>query len=182
MEFEGIKYLKLSDISPSQLYISAEKLAGVEKWFSPEALAENPLPVRDFGNGRYTLTDGHTRALCAYRRGMTAIPCVYDRDPIVADPPGPELYRMDTEWCARFGIFTVADLASRVVSGADYARLWRARCDAGYELMTRTSPAQRAAIAARHPGLFLWGMSTDAKTLYFEDASGAAYAFSEDIP
>ena len=182
MEFEGIKHIALSDITPSQLYISAEKLRRVEEWFSPEAIASEPLPVRDFGNGRYTFTDGHTRAMCAHMAGLTNIPVIYDRDDIVASAEGEMLYRMDIEWCARFGIHTIADLAGRIISSENYNILWRARCDAGYELMTRTTFAQRAAIAAHHSGLVLYGMSADGKTMHFEDLSGKTYQFQEAIP
>lgn len=45
----------------SQLYVSTEKLARVRAWFDPRSMT--PLPVRDFGNGRLTLTDGNLYAL-----------------------------------------------------------------------------------------------------------------------
>lgn len=180
-EFKGIKYIALSELAPSQLYISAEKLRRVKEWFSPEALAAEPLPVRDFGNGRCTLTDGHTRAICAYMAGMTHIPAIYDRDDIVACPEGEMLYRMDIEWCARFNIRTIADLENRIVTAESYKLLWQARCDAGHALITHTTPAQRAAAAAIHPGLFLYGISADLKTMYFEDSAGRQYEFPEAI-
>ena len=182
MTFENIRHLPLADISPSQIYISEEKLRRIRKWFSPEALLREPLPVRDFGHGRYTFTDGHTRAMCAYLSGMRTIPAIYDSDPIVSTPEAHMLYRMDVEWCRRFGILTIADLSARIISGADYTKLWHARCDAAYELMTRTTAARRAAAEARHPGLFIYGMSADAQTLYFENAAGDLFEFPEELP
>ena len=60
MELSG---LKLSDIHPSQFYISLEKLRQVEKWFRPDDLSHfEPVPVKRL-NGRIIFTDGHTRAL-----------------------------------------------------------------------------------------------------------------------
>jgi hypothetical protein len=57
--------MKLSQIQPSQLYISAAKLARVRAVFDPRQPASlGPLPVVAFGN-QIVLTDGHTRAFAA---------------------------------------------------------------------------------------------------------------------
>ena len=77
MELSG---LKLSDIHPSQFYISLEKLRQVEKWFRPDDLSHfEPVPVK-YLNGRIIFTDGHTRAFAAYRKGLAKIPLVWDED------------------------------------------------------------------------------------------------------
>ena len=77
MELSG---LKLSDIHPSQFYISLEKLRQVEKWFRPDDLSHfEPVPVKRL-NGRIIFTDGHTRAFAAYRKGLAKIPLVWDED------------------------------------------------------------------------------------------------------
>ena len=58
--------IKLSDIQPSQFYVSMEKLAQVEHWFRPDDLSNfEPVPVKRL--------DGHTRALAACRNGLDGV-------------------------------------------------------------------------------------------------------------
>ncbi|MBQ8369037.1 MAG: hypothetical protein IJY35_03550 [Clostridia bacterium] len=161
----------LLSLGLSQIYISQQKLDAVLAWFEPDLL--KPLPVRDFGNSRLTLTDGHTRALAAYRAGMTHVPVEYDNDPLVTGEPGESLYREDIRWCERFGITDISALDDRVVSGEDYIRLWHRRCDRLYELFTRYPAGKRAEIAAMHPELYLYG--ADDGGFCFEDADGALW-------
>ena len=39
----------------------------------------DPIPVKWF-QGRYLMTDGHTRAVLAYMAGSTDVPCYWDMD------------------------------------------------------------------------------------------------------
>lgn len=111
----------LSSLQPSQLYISTEKLEAVRK-----ALAEGrrvePVPVKSL-DGRWVLTDGHTRALAAWMRGDRTISAVWEADELDWDA-----YRITVDWCLRDGVRSVADLERRVVSQADCAKLWLERC------------------------------------------------------
>lgn len=185
MEFKGKMDYPLLDLGVSQLYLSRDKLLGVQAWLTADSAARMaPLPVHDFGNGRYTLTDGHTRAYVAWRLGLERIPIIYDHDDIVASGLGPELYRMDICWCTRFGIKNVRHLAGRILDGADYARLWLRRCERGYDLLSHTTPLQRAALERSQPALSLYGASADAMTFYFEDRAGGLYAVDllEGVP
>lgn len=176
MEFKGTMDYPLLELGVSQLYLSRDKLRSVQSWLRAASAARmSPLPVHDFGNGRYTLTDGHTRAYVAWQLGLARIPIVYDHDDIVARGMGPTLYRMDIEWCSRFGIRDVRQLADRIVDGAEYERLWIRRCERGYDLMKHTTPAQRAALRRSQPALYLYGASPDAMQFYFEDLRGGLY-------
>lgn len=178
MEFKGAMDYPLLELGMSQLYLSRDKLNGVHTWLNLNSAARmTPLPVHDFGDGRYTLTDGHTRAYAAWQLGLDRIPITYDRDDIVARGMGPALYRMDIEWCARFGIRDVRQLAGRIVDGVDYERLWIRRCERGYNLIKHTTPAQRAALVRSQPALYLYGASPDALCFYFEDIRGGLYVF-----
>lgn len=86
----------------SQLYLSASKVAAVEAWFDPQRMDRlRSLPVYDFGDGRYTLTDGHSRAYVAWKKGTREIPVYADDDPLVTGALGQRLYRQDLLWCAR---------------------------------------------------------------------------------
>ena len=173
--FDGVIYLPPEELGISQLYISAEKLKRVSEWFSPSALEREPLPVHDFGNGRYTLTDGHTRAFHAWRSGMKAVPVIYDTDDIITCEEGQLLYRMDIGWCDWHGLKCVSDLEARVVDAVKYRKLWNDRCDAGYELMTRTTAEQRESIALLHPDKLLFGADSELKTFFFEDKNGRLF-------
>lgn len=173
--FAGVTFMPVKELGISQIYISEDKLKRVGEWFSPEALQQVPLPVHDFGNGRYTLTDGHTRAFYAWRTGIQYVPVVYDMDDIITCAEGQMLYGMDIEWAQWYSLHSVADLAKRVVSGEDYKRLWIDRCDAGYELMTRTTPEQRERLSKLCPSMQLFGASSDLHTFYFENREGRVF-------
>ena len=127
MELSG---LKLSDIHPSQFYISLEKLRQVEKWFRPDDLSHfEPVPVK-YLNGRIIFTDGHTRAFAAYRKGLAKIPLVWDEDELDW-----EAYQLCADACRKRGIRSVADLEERVISGEDYELLWNNWCEVLHEVL-----------------------------------------------
>ena len=110
-------------LTPSQLYISADKLAGVNKWFKGDVAHMDPIPIKRLA-GRTLMTDGHTRAVAAWRAGLKSIPCVWDTDDLDW-----AAYAVDISMCAQEEITSVEKLACRVVSAEDYERLWIKRCD-----------------------------------------------------
>jgi 3-methyladenine DNA glycosylase AlkD len=113
----------LAELQPSQLYISAAKLAHVQRDSTlqrPESL--EPIPIKALG-GRIIMTDGHTRALAALLAGLTEIPVVWDEDELDW-----EAYQICVDWCLAEGIHTVADLQGRVVPAAEYEIVWHQRC------------------------------------------------------
>jgi len=119
-------WMPWSALRPSQLYVSAEKLAAVQRDFDPARMA--PLPVRRFGDA-VALTDGHTRAVAAHLAGRGEIPAYWDED----EWPDWEAYEVCLQWCREEGVLTVGDLAGRIVSAEEYERLWLARCRAMHE-------------------------------------------------
>lgn len=178
MAFEGVREVPILELGISQMYLCEDKVRAVEAWLTPEAArGMAPLPVCDFGNGRCTLTDGHTRAFVACRRGMTRLPVVYDADEWIAGDMGQALYRMDIEWCERFRLKDVRCLQGRIVAREAYERLWISRCERSGHLLSRTTPQEREALRKTAPSLFLYGASEDASTLYFEDAQGRPFLF-----
>ena len=181
MDFRGIRSLSIDTLGLSQLYISQKKYTSVMEWFDPQCLDRfQPVSVHDFGNGVYTLTDGHTRALAAYKSGVSAIPAVYDHDDIVTNDLGQQLYRTDIEWCGRFGLSHIKDLESRIVDQRTYEKLWIERCDRSYALMTKTTERERARFREPVPELFLYGASEDLSELYFENSAGDLFVFREN--
>lgn len=177
MEFKGVRFMPPDMLGLSQIYLNIEKIAGIEKWFDPKCMDNfEPLSVRDFGNGVYTLTDGHTRAYVAYKNGVQ-VPVIYDNDDIVTCETGMLLYTADIEWCERFGLKNVSCLENRILSGEMYKKLWHQRCDRSHDLLMQTSTEERARMQSEVPHLFLYGASEDLTVLYFESRSGELYSY-----
>ncbi len=176
-----MQYVPVSSLGISQMYLSEDKIKGVQSWFNADDLSDfAPLPVHDFGNGRFTLTDGHTRAYVAYQSRISRIPITYDQDEIVTSDEGLALYRNDILWCDRFHLKSVCDLAGRIVSGAAYKRLWKDRCDVGYNLLIDSSDRERQKWSRQHKDLFLFGVSRDKKKLFFENDAGDIFVFAAE--
>lgn len=115
---------RLDEIQPSQLFISFEKLSRVmEKFDPPTPESLELVPVKEL-DGEVIFTDGHTRALAAFLRGLTEIRVYWDEDDLDW-----EAYRICVEWCKAEGVFTIADLKDRVVSQEEYEVLWYKRCE-----------------------------------------------------
>jgi len=134
--------LLLTDIQPSQLWISEGKLWLARDWFNPADKATfDPIPVKLYKD-RYLMTDGHTRAVLAKQAGWETVPVAWDDDPFDM-----LAYSLDVEWCDEAGIYSAADLSGRIVSHKDYETLWRKRCH------YLEIPPSYAAIVARYGGL-----------------------------
>ena len=182
MEFIGIKSYPLLELGLSQIYLNERKIAVIERWFNLNDMSIfEPLPVRDFGNGRYTLTDGHSRAYVAYKSGLTQIPIVYDNDDMVAGKIGQMLYRADIEWCNRFYIENISHLENRILTCEEYQQLWIGRCDRSYELLTQTTENERKVIQNKVPELFLYGAAEDFSEIYFENADGDSFVYKNGL-
>ena len=125
--------VSLRDLQPSQLYVAKDKLEAVlAVWSDREAASLEPVTVRRYGD-RLVTTDGHTRALAAYRAGLDAIYVIDDVDDI-----DDTAYEICVGWCLTEGVRSVADLDDRVVDGSAYERLWLARCRQMHRDLGRT--------------------------------------------
>lgn len=177
--FSGIRWLSIVDLGVSQLYLSEVKMANIKKWLNPNDLSNfEPLPVCDFGNGKFTLTDGHSRAFLAYTMGILCVPCVYDSDSIVSSEMGQILYKNDLCWCERFKIRSVMDLADRIVSDYVYQERWVQRCDKAYNLLAQTTLKQREKLQNLCPNLYLYGANEDVSVCFFENNEGESFSVS----
>lgn len=182
MEFAGVINYPLLKLGLSQIYLNENKIKAIEKWFDPDDMSIfEPLPVRNFGNGRYTLTDGHSRAYVAYLNGLTYLPIVYDNDDMVAGEIGQKLYGADIEWCNRFHIENISHLESRILTSEEYQRLWIGRCDRSYNLLTQTTEEDRELMQNKVPELFLYGASEGCTELYYENAEGVLFAYKNGV-
>lgn len=178
--FQGVQWVAPTDLGISQLYLNQSKLRNVEKWFDPNNMNLcQPLPVHDFGDGRLTLTDGHSRAFIAYQH-KTKVPIVYDTDDIVTCDEGQLLYKNDIVWCRRFHLRTVADLENRIVDDSEYQSLWIDRCEQAHNLLNQTNDYERADIQRQYPDLFLYGANEDFTIYFFENLQEELFEFSRN--
>ncbi len=181
MEFYGIKLINIGLLGLSQIYLSSKKITSVTEWFNPQNMDNfQPLPVHDFGNKTYTLTDGHTRAYVAYKNGISVLPVFYDNDDMVTNQVGQMLYKADIDWCKRFELSHIKQLKNRILNKSEYQKLWIERCDRSYNLITKTSYSERMQLQNLVPGLFLYGASEDLSVLFFENQVGNLFLYKDN--
>lgn len=121
---ESIFLMSLKDIQPSQLYISTKKLAKIQEKIDPnnkESL--EIIPVKKLGND-IIYSDGHTRAYAAHLLGWQEVRVEWETEELDW-----EMYEICVDWCKTDGIYTIADLSSRVISHKNYEILWYERCN-----------------------------------------------------
>ena len=182
MKFHGIKLINIDQLGLSQIYLSSNKITSVIKWFNPQNMdIFQPLPVHDFGNNTYTLTDGHTRAYVAYKNGVSVLPVVYDNDDIVTNQVGQMLYKADIEWCKRLKLSHIKQLENRILNKNEYQKLWLERCDRSYNLLTKIPHSEHMQLQYLAPNLFLYGASEDMSVLYFENEVGDLFLYKDNV-
>ncbi|MFX1251735.1 MAG: hypothetical protein ACFFCZ_09010 [Promethearchaeota archaeon] len=120
--------MKISEIQPSQLFISATKLARVMADYEPITVETlPPIPIQRLGS--YTIyTNGHTRALAAYLRGLRELRVYWDGDWNSEEELDSEAYEICLNWCLEANIRSIADLKNRVVDDEEYQVVWIQRC------------------------------------------------------
>lgn len=115
--------LLLTDIQPSQFYLSQQKLERIQSWLDPSDLSNfAPCPVYPL-NGRIIFTDGHTRAYAAYKAGLTKIPLIWETDQLSW-----HLYQKCVDACRFRGVYSVKDFAGRILSPEEYTLKWLGWC------------------------------------------------------
>ena len=117
--------IDISQIQPSQFYISAEKLQAIETWFKPANLSNfDPIPIKKL-DGELVSTDGHTRCVAALLAGLTAVPFVWEQDELDW-----VMYRRCIAACKENGVYSINDLRHRIISASEYEIKWNQWCDA----------------------------------------------------
>ena len=120
-----LKELRLTDLQPSQFYISEKKLEAISNWFRPADLTGfEPIPVKML-DGLPAMTDGHTRAVAALRAGLDRVPLAWEADELSWD-----MYSRCVEECRKRRVFSPADLLDRILTEAEYDEKWNRWCDA----------------------------------------------------
>ena len=115
--------VKITDLHPTQLYLSEKKLHDIQMLDqSAKIINVDPISVLAFGN-RFLITDGHHRAYQALLAGRDTISAEFDRD------GGDELYHLYAQACEERKISSVLDLKHRILSQDEYEAKWYNWCD-----------------------------------------------------
>ena len=115
--------VKLTDLHPTQLYLSEKKLHDIQMLDqSAEIINVDPISVLAFGN-RLLITDGHHRAYQALLAGRNMISAEWDRD------GGDELYHLYAQACEERKIYSVLDLKDCILAQDEYEAKWYNWCD-----------------------------------------------------
>ena len=181
-----IKFINIECLKLTQIYLSQKKIDNVLAWFEPSLSNFDPISARDFlNNGNLHITDGHTRTFIAWQNGVKQIPYIYDEDEIVTCELGQIQYEEDIIWCNRFNLQQISDLSDRILSEQGYEELWRGRCGKMYDLKValfeKTICLKEFNVKKEkleEKGLFIYGISEDLKTLYYESNLGELFEAS----
>ena len=115
--------VKITDLHPTQLYLSEKKLHAIQMLDqSADIINVDPISVLAFGN-RFLITDGHHRAYQALLAGRDTISAELDRD------GGDELYDLYAQACEERKITSVLDLKHRILPQDEYEAKWYNWCD-----------------------------------------------------
>ena len=115
--------VKITDLHPTQLYLSEKKLQAIQMLDqSADIINVDPISVLAFGN-RFLITDGHHRAYQALLAGRDMISAEFDRD------GGDDLYALYAQACEERKIDSVLDLKNRILSQEEYEAKWYSWCD-----------------------------------------------------
>ena len=125
---DEMQYIPLCRLQPSQFYISEEKLNRIDAWFHDKDLSNfEPVPVK-LVDGKLMLTDGHTRCVAALQHSLTSVPFVWETDDLDW-----EMYDACVRACKARGVYSIRDLARRIISAEAYDAQWNAWCDELHE-------------------------------------------------
>ena len=115
--------VKITDLHPTQLYLSEKKLQAIQMLDqSAEIINVDPISVLAFGDS-LLITDGHHRAYQALLAGRDMISAEFDRD------GGDELYHLYAQACEERKITSVLDLKHHILPQDEYEAKWYNWCD-----------------------------------------------------
>ena len=115
--------VKITDLHPTQLYLSEKKLQAIQMLDqSEEIIKVDPISILVFGDG-FLITDGHHRAYQALLAGQDTISAEFDRD------GGDALYALYAQACEERKISSVLDLKNRILPQDEYEAKWYNWCD-----------------------------------------------------
>lgn len=115
--------VKLTDLHPTQLYLSEKKLHDIQMLDqSEENINLDPISILAVGN-RLLIADGHHRAYQALLAGQDTISAEFDQD------GGDVLYDLYAQVCEERKIDSILDLKDRILPQDEYEAKWYNWCD-----------------------------------------------------
>ena len=115
--------VKLTDLHPTQLYLSEKKLQDIQMLYQSEEIINlDPLSILAFGNC-FLITDGHHRAYQALLTGQDTISAEFDKD------GGDEIYHLYAQACEESKITSILDLKHHILAQDEYEAKWYNWCD-----------------------------------------------------
>ena len=115
--------IKITDLHPTQLYLSEKKLHDIQMLDqSAEIINVDPISILAFGNC-FLITNGHHRAYQALLAGRDTISAEFDKD------GGDELYHLYAQACEERKIYSILDLKNRILPQDEYEAKWYNWCD-----------------------------------------------------
>lgn len=115
--------VKITDLHPTQLYLSEKKLQAIQILYqSEENINLDPISIIAVGN-RLLITDGHHRAYQALLAGQDTISAEFDQD------GGDVLYDLYAQVCEERKIDSILDLKDRILPQDEYEAKWYNWCD-----------------------------------------------------
>ena len=115
--------VKITDLHPTQLYLSEKKLQDIQMLYqSVEKPIIDPISVLAFEDC-LLITDGHHRAYQALLADRDTISAEFDRD------GGDELYALYAQACEERKITSVLDLKHHILPQDEYEAKWYNWCD-----------------------------------------------------
>ena len=122
--------VNITDLHPTQLYLSEKKLQDIQMSYqSAEIINMDPISVLAFGD-RLLITDGHHRAYQALLAGKNTISAEWDKD------GGDEIYHLYAQACEERKITSVLDLKHRILPQDEYEAKWYNWCDGFNQAVT----------------------------------------------
>ena len=115
--------VNITDLHPTQLYLSEKKLQAIQMLYqSVEKPNVDPISILAFGDC-LLITDGHHRAYQALLAGQNTISAEWDKD------GGDELYHLYAQACEERKIYSVMDLKNHILPQDEYEVKWYNWCD-----------------------------------------------------
>ena len=115
--------VKITDLHPTQLYLSEKKLQDIQMLYqSAENINVDPISILAVSN-RLLITDGHHRAYQALLAGQDTISAEFDQD------GGDALYALYAQVCEERKIDSILDLKDRILPQDEYEAKWYNWCD-----------------------------------------------------
>jgi len=112
--------IDIKEITPEQLTVDEVKLARVNSWIEkPEDIVVSCVKI---GN-KIVVIDGHSRLVAAYNKGFRYVYAYLE-----SDNDNLQFYKTCMQWCEDQRIYTIKDLAKRVVTPEEHEKLWISRC------------------------------------------------------